>query len=119
VDKPTTLAYERTWLAYERTMQAWIRTAISLITFGFTIYKLTDIFAAPAQRSRILGAEEFGTILVLIGLFTLAIAVVIYRQSIRVLRMEYGKSPRSLSVIVAATIALLGIFALVAMYGRW
>jgi putative membrane protein len=118
VDKPTTLAYERTWLAYERTMQAWIRTAISLITFGFSIYKLTDIFATPAERSRIFAAEEFGTLLVCIGLFTLAIAVVIYRQSIWVLRLEYGKSPRSLSVWVAATIAALGIFALVTMFWR-
>lgn len=118
MDKTTNLAYDRTWLAYERTMQAWIRTAISLITFGFSIYKLTDIFATQAERARILGAEEFGTILVCIGLFTLVVAVVIYRQSIRAVRLEYGKSPQSLSVVVAAVIALLGIFALVAMFAQ-
>ena len=33
------LPSETNYLAYERTMLAWIRTAVSLITFGFTLYK--------------------------------------------------------------------------------
>ena len=39
LDEGTRLAYERTVLAHERTLMAWLRTAVSLITFGFTIYK--------------------------------------------------------------------------------
>jgi uncharacterized membrane protein YidH (DUF202 family) len=27
-------------LAYERTLMAWVRTAASMISFGFSIYKL-------------------------------------------------------------------------------
>ncbi len=38
-DASTKLAADRTQLAYDRTLLAWTRTAISLITFGFTIYK--------------------------------------------------------------------------------
>jgi len=120
MDKPTQLAYDRTLLAYERTMQAWIRTATSLITFGFSVYKLSDVFATtPGQRARLGGPQEFGTILVCIGFFALAMAVVVYRQSIRALRVEYGKSSMSLSVWLAATVAFLGIFALVTMFGHW
>jgi Domain of unknown function (DUF202) len=40
VDVSTKLAYDRTRLAYERTLMAWVRTGVSLISFGFTIYKI-------------------------------------------------------------------------------
>ena len=33
------LAIDRTRLAAERSLMAWIRTALSMIAFGFTIYK--------------------------------------------------------------------------------
>ena len=116
MDKSTRLAYDRTWLSYERTMQAWIRTAISLITFGFSVYKLADIVNPnPAARARLAGPHEFGFILVGIGFVALAMAAVEYRQSIAVLREEYGQAPRSKSVILAGLIAAIGIFALITM----
>jgi inner membrane protein YidH len=119
MDKSTRLAYDRTFLAYERTMQAWIRTATSLITFGFSVAKLTDVFATtPGQRARIAGPQEFGTILVCIGFFALFMAIIVYRQSMRALRMEYGKSPMSLSLWLAATVAFLGVFALAVMFAH-
>jgi putative membrane protein len=117
MDKNTRLAYDRTWLAYERTMQAWIRTATSLITFGFSVYKLVDVIdREPGQRKLLAGPHEFGIALVCIGFVALAIATLEYRQNIRQIRAEYGKSPRSLSVWFAAIIAALGIFALVNMF---
>lgn len=116
MDKSTRLAYDRTWLAYERTMQAWVRTAISLITFGFTVYRLVDIFDRnPADAQYAIGPRTFGFTLVAIGFVALAIATVEYRQSIRVLREEYGQSPRSTSVFFAGLIAALGIFAVISM----
>jgi putative membrane protein len=116
MDKSTRLAYDNTWLAYERTMLAWTRTAISLITFGFSVYKLVDIVDRnPADRKFLIGTHAFGFILVAIGLVALVIATMEYRRSIRVLREEYGESPRSTSVFFAGLIAVLGIFALVAM----
>ena len=97
-------------------MQAWIRTAISLITFGFSVYKLVDVIDRnSADRKLLIGPHVFGFILVAIGFVALAMATVEYRQSIRVLREEYGASPRSRSVFFAGLIALLGIFALVVM----
>ena len=38
----TDLGFQRTAMAHERTLMAWIRTAVSLISFGFTIYKAFD-----------------------------------------------------------------------------
>ena len=39
------LALRRTFLAHERTLMAWIRTSVSLISFGFTIYKFFQYLA--------------------------------------------------------------------------
>ena len=38
-EERTDLAVERSVMAAERTLMAWIRTALSMIGFGFTIYK--------------------------------------------------------------------------------
>ena len=40
------LATLRTMLAADRTLMAWIRTSLSLESFGFTIYKVLQGFAA-------------------------------------------------------------------------
>jgi len=96
-------------------MQAWVRTAISCITFGFSVYKLAEIFATNATRQRLVGPQEVGFVLVSLGFLALAMATIQHRQSIALLRREYGKSPRSTSVWFAGAIALIGIFALLSM----
>ena len=37
------LALDRNKLAAERTLMAWVRTALSMISFGFTIYKFLQV----------------------------------------------------------------------------
>jgi putative membrane protein len=49
----TDLAVQRTIIAAERTLMAWIRTSISLIGFGFTIYKF---FQYLRQSENVVGA---------------------------------------------------------------
>lgn len=115
MDKTTQLAYDRTWLAFERTMQAWIRTAMSCITFGFTVFKLADIVDSNGNPRRLAGPHEVGTFLVVLGFIALSMATLQYRENIKSLRLEYGRSPRSLSVLFAGIIALLGVFALLDM----
>ena len=36
------LALDRTRLAAERTLMGWVRTSFSMMTFGFTIYKVVQ-----------------------------------------------------------------------------
>ena len=119
LDLSTKLALDRTRNSYERTMMSWIRTATSLITFGFSIYKFFQI-ETPATRiaNRFFGPREFALILVSIGVFSLFLATIEYRQSIRGLPVEYRASRRSLAAVVAFLVTLLGIVALVAMVFR-
>jgi putative membrane protein len=119
LDESTRLAIDRTRAAYERTMMSWIRTATSLITFGFTIYKFFQL-EAPSERqsNRLIGPREFALALVSIGLFSLLLATLENRQSIRALGAQYAGKQRSLAVIVAALVSMLGVVALVAMIFR-
>ena len=118
-DNATELAFDRTRAAYERTMMSWIRTATSLITFGFTIYKFFQLDSlAEKHKDRLIGPREFAFALVSIGLFSLLLATLENRQNIRALGAQYAGRQRSLAVIVAALVSLLGILALVAMIFR-
>jgi putative membrane protein len=116
LDLSTKLAFDRTWVAYERTMLAWVRTATSLITFGFSVYKFFQIVREGGEPGHHpFGARQFGLLLVSIGLASLALATFEYRQNIRMLGPQYQVRPRSLAVIVAALISILGLAALSVM----
>jgi inner membrane protein YidH len=119
LDRSTELAFARTRAAYDRTMMSWIRTAMSLITFGFTIYKFFQL-ERPAGTSgnRLIGPRQFALILVRIGLFSLLLATLEYRQNIQALGMQFARRRRSLAVLVAALISLLGVVALLLMIFR-
>jgi|SRR6478736_2151466 len=117
-DKGTVLAEERTDLALlrtlnaaERTLMAWIRTAISMIGFGFTIYKFfqyqsEEIVAAHPRRAQ--APRNLGLTLVALG--TLALAAAAY-QHVHLLH-EVG-APKwhvwSISFVVAIAVVLIGL----------
>jgi putative membrane protein len=117
VDTSTQLAFARTRAAYERTMMAWIRTAISLITFGFSIYKFFQLAGREVtERKHLIGPRQFALMLVSIGLVSLLLATLEYRQNIRTL--GYVENQHSLAVLVAALISILGFVALFLMIFR-
>ena len=119
LDTSTRLAFDRTRVAYERTMLAWIRTATSLITFGFAVYKFFQL-EVPSSRAenRLIGPREFGLSLVIMGLGSLLLATIEHRQHIKMLGAQYASNQRSLAVMLAALISVLGIVALIAMIFR-
>ncbi len=119
-DAGTRLAFDRTWLAYERTMMAWVRTATSLITFGFTIYKFFEFEAgrgAPAT-GRLLTPRQFGMTMIGTGLAALVLSTVEHRRHMRQLQAELGTTRRSVAVVVAAVISLMGLVAFLAALFR-
>ena len=119
VDDATHLAAERTRVAYERTMLAWVRTATSLITFGFGVSKFSDIVRPGQDLSRfVITSQEFGFILVLVGILSLVMAVIENYRNIKSLGKQYAGRQRSNAVTVAGLIAGLGVVALLAMIRR-
>jgi inner membrane protein YidH len=108
----TELAVDRTRLAHERTLMAWTRTGTSsLISFGFTIYKLLDA-ERPQSRSFLFGPLGVGMFMVVVGLVALALATIEHHRSMQEMRAAYGNVPRALAAVVAGLIAVLGIVSL-------
>jgi putative membrane protein len=119
LDISTRLAFDRTRAAFERTMMSWIRTATSLITFGFSVYKFFQLeIPGHVQRNRLIGPREFALMLVSIGLVSLLLATIQHRQDIVALEAQYPGKQRSLAVVVAGLLSILGLLALVAMIFR-
>jgi len=124
-DASTKLALDRTRLAYERTMLAWIRTSTALITFGFGIAQFRRVVQQGVpQADRFIGPDEFGLVMILIGLAALVLATLEHRSAMRDLKVRYpvdagfSELPRSRARLLAALIALLGLLALFVMLFR-
>ena len=95
---------------------AWTRTATSLISFGFTVYKFFDYEDEEDATSRgVLRPRWFALFMIVIGLVALTLATIEHHRALKTLKAEYGNQPPSLSLIVAALIAVLGIVGLVAV----
>lgn len=114
-EKHMNLPYESSRLSADRTLMSWIRTSLSMISFGFTIFKFFQYlkqsatsYHLPAQRAR-----NFGTALVSLGTILLIFAIVEYILFIRRLDRDSGKKFRISTASVAATlISLIGLLAL-------
>jgi len=105
------LALDRTRLAAERTLMAWVRTALSMIGFGFTIYKFLQVVqeqsTLPVLRPQ--APRNLGLVLVGIGTFAVIIACVQHWQYITKLRPDQPYKPWDLTFIVACFIGILGL----------
>ena len=106
----TNLAYERTALANDRTLMAWIRTAISLTSFGFTIYKF---FEEIVKSENIIVQHSFfsprivGMILIGIGFFGLLFGYIQYKSDMKRLNSVYEGIPKSLTALFAMMFLML------------
>jgi putative membrane protein len=117
----TKLALDRTRIAYDRTMLAWVRTAASLISFGFSIYKFFELKDGSFPPTRgLIGPREFGTLMIVLGITSLAFATFDHRRQLQMLRAEYGHSnvPYTSSAVLAGLVALLGVVAFFAVIFR-
>ena len=122
MDASVRLSFERTMLSHERTLMAWIRTAVSLITFGFTIYKFFELELGAPMRDKghqVLGARQFAGLMIVMGLLGLLLAAMQNRQHRQHLRKSGLATPLSYTTLAAVLIAALGVLALLAVIFRW
>jgi putative membrane protein len=107
------MARQRTLLAAERTLMAWVRTTLSMISFGFTIYKFLQ-YMFEAGKTPLMttpkGPRNFGLALITLGVASLAIACVQYWHQLK--GLYPGRKPFPLALVVAGFVALVGIVAL-------
>src|SRR5215470_15182935 len=116
----TQLAIDRTRLAHERTLMANVRTSTALISFGFTIYKF---FAGLHQQGEpephhVLGSRNFGFVMIVTGVVFLGLSSLGHIRQMKIMKAEYGTPVRSLPLILAGLISVLGIMGLLAIILR-
>ena len=116
-EERTDLAFQRTIIAAERTLMAWIRTALSMIGFGFTIYKFfqyqaDEIAAGTIRRPQ--APRNLGLSLIALGTLALAAATWQHRKFLKAIGASEKQNMVSISVVVAMVVILIG---LVTFYG--
>ncbi len=111
-EKRTDLAIQRTNMAAERSLMAWIRTSLSMIGFGFTIYKFFQYLPeelAAGNIKRPQAPRNLGLTLIALGTLALAAATWQHWQFLRESRIS-GKSHNwSLAFVVAILVVLIGV----------
>ncbi len=111
----TELSAQRTRDALDRTLMAWIRTALSMISFGFGLFKILQYMVGHGSGKDLAPAGSNAITLSLIGLGTvlLLLAMVQHQHAKKELRRTHpvqGRLP--LGLVAAAGIVLVGCFAL-------
>ena len=110
-EERTSLALQRTIMASERSLMAWIRTALSMIGFGFTIYKffqyLPEELATGTVR-RPQAPRNLGLTLIAVGTLALVAAAWQHRRFLNEIGAALSRRVWSLSFIVAILVILIG-----------
>jgi putative membrane protein len=114
-ESTTDLAKTRTRLAADRTLMAWVRTSLSMISFGFTIFKflhgLNESGEIALRRPE--EPRNIGLFLTALGVAALIAGLLEYLSTRR--RLE-GRWPRlSAGLFVACAVLILGFWVLLGL----
>lgn len=107
----TGLAAERTLMAADRSLMAWIRTALSMISFGFTIYKLLQGFQeAGTQLPHASSPRTMGMFLTGMGTLAMVLGTIEYWYRLQDLRKQNSFAIWRPSLVMALLMSAIGLF---------
>ena len=113
----TDMATVRTLMAADRTLMAWIRTSISMLSFGFTIYKFL-LYVRESLSDQIMkaqGPRRFGIILITLGTMSMLFGLIDYYGLLKQYGKACGRSPWNISFFAGLITFLLGLTLLVSI----
>jgi putative membrane protein len=106
----TYLAWGRSVMALERTLMAWIRTSLSLIGFGFAIFKFLQVMQQGGSAARVNAARNLGAFFIILGMSLLILAIFQFQKAMAKITQLSGRKPQfSLSLVGAIGVLLAGL----------
>jgi putative membrane protein len=116
----TDLAIQRTSMAADRSLMAWIRTALSMIGFGFTIFKflqyVRDDIVEITLRQQL--PRNLGLFLIGLGTLSMIYGSIQYMLTMKSIPAQSRHSAWRFPIIAACSIAALGLFLFITMVLR-
>jgi putative membrane protein len=107
----TDLAIERSVMAANRTLMAWVRTALSMIGFGFTIYKvLRNISQEQISKMPAYSPRRIGMFLIALGTISMILGTMEYIHTMKHLDRlsKRNYKPWNFATIAGFAVGLLG-----------
>ncbi|MET0543687.1 MAG: DUF202 domain-containing protein [Variovorax sp.] len=117
----TDLAVERTAMAADRSLMAWVRTGLSMISFGFTIYKVLEAFreqGGTVALHRVNAPRDMGLFLTGLGTISIVLGTLEYWFRMRRLGWTPGALLKEPSFVIALIMSAAGLFMFVAIVWR-
>ncbi len=113
----TNLSVEGTLMGAERTLMAWTRTGLSMIGFGFTIYKVLQAMLKEGIQLTlsVKGPRNLGLFLIALGTLSTLMGGLEYVSLAKNLQKKFGAASRKFPVVVSALIFLLGFWLFVSI----
>jgi putative membrane protein len=106
----TYMAWGRSVMALERTLMAWIRTSLSLIGFGFAIFKFLQVMQQEGSAARVNAARNLGAFFIILGMSLLILAIFQFQKAMAKITQLSGRKPQfSLSLVGAIGVLLAGL----------
>ena len=113
----TDLAIQRTSMAADRSLMAWIRTALSMIGFGFTIFKflqyVRDDIVEITLRQQL--PRNLGLFLIGLGTLSMIYGSIQYMLTMKSIPAQSRHTAWRFPIIAACSIAALGLFLFITM----
>ncbi len=106
----TDLAATRTLMAADRTLMAWVRTALSMFSFGFTIYKILQAFQGAGQLPQGYTPRSAGLLLIGLGTFAMVMGTIEYWGTLREVHHVQSFRIARPALIMALVMSVLGLF---------
>ncbi|MDM0028905.1 YidH family protein [Variovorax saccharolyticus] len=106
----TDLALERTLMAADRSLMAWVRTGLSMISFGFTIYKVMEAFQQQGgQLHSANAARNVGLFLTGLGTVSIVVGTIEYWARLKSLNQSQQFRLAQPSLVIALIMSTAGL----------
>lgn len=115
---PSDMGEMRTIMAADRTLMAWLRTSLSMLSFGFTIYKFLDAAVEKAPGVDPNSPQHIGMFLAAMGTLAMVMGTINYWVTLQDLnRVEEFRVGRP-TLLMALIMSVCGVALFITIWRR-